>query len=142
MKRQSQASKPLHSLRSLALQLPETEEGIACAGTALERRTIKVRKKAFTFIGSSDLMLKLDQSLAEATRLASANPNITVGAHGWVTVKFGAGESPPLSCLSTWLEESYRLFAPGQQDATSAAGTSPVKKTPKATKLKTSRRSK
>ena len=32
-------------LRAFALSLPDAEEGVACEGTTLEKRTIKVGKK-------------------------------------------------------------------------------------------------
>lgn len=130
MKRQTS---PLQAMRTQALQLPETEEGIACAGTSLEKRTIKVGKKAFVFIGAQDVMLKLDQSLPEATRLAATNPgSVKAGAGGWVTVKFADRQPVSDDQLSQWLEESYRLFAPKQAGAKSpsktTAATRPVKK--------------
>jgi hypothetical protein len=125
----------LQVLRSAALGYPETEEGIACEGTPLEKRTVKVRNKAFLFLGAKDAMLKLSDSLAEANELAERAPGrCKVGAHGWVTVAFGEPESPPLELLLRWIDESYRLLAPktllaglpsAKQEATSA------RKTPK-----------
>lgn len=58
------------ALRKLALRYPDAEEGVACEGTAIEKRTVKAGKKAFVFLGVSDVLLKLDESLPEATRLA------------------------------------------------------------------------
>jgi hypothetical protein len=104
---------PLEALRSVALRYPEAEEGVACEGTAAEKRTIKVRGKAFLFLGVSDAMLKLRSSLAEATSLASAEPTgYRVGAHGWVAITFGDTASPALDRLVRWVDESYRLLAP------------------------------
>lgn len=118
MKRQLQTSSPLQMLRTQALQFPDVEEGIACAGTVLEKRTIKVRQKAFVFIGTKDVMLKLDQSLVEATKVAAANPgSVKVGGHSWTTVTFADGESVPMDLVSKWLHESYRLFAPKESSA-------------------------
>ena len=103
------------ALRELAKGYPESHEGIACAGTAVERRTFKARNKAFLFLGATDAMFKLGASLTEATRLASKEPDrIRVGANGWVKVIFssdGSG-SPPLDVLERWIDESYRLLAP------------------------------
>jgi hypothetical protein len=97
-----------------ALKLPEAEEGIACAGTSLEKRTIKARGKAFLFLGQCDAMLKLGDSLGEATALASKQPDrCKVGAHGWVTVALSP-DLLPLEILQRWIEESYRLLAPKQ----------------------------
>jgi hypothetical protein len=98
----------------MALRLPEAQEGVACEGTAAERRTITVRGKAFLFLGASDARLKLHDSLAEATDLAAREPRrYEVGAHGWVKVTFG-GASLPVDTLARWIEESYRLLAPSQ----------------------------
>lgn len=104
----------LHAkLLNAALALPETEEGIACAGTALEKRTIKVRKKAFLFLSAKDAMLKLSESLPVAEDLAAAEPErYKVGAHGWTTITFGDGKSLPSAQHVKWVKESYSLFAP------------------------------
>ena len=112
MKRNSRSiDKPAQTLRSLALQFPAAEEGIACAGTASEKRTIKVRGKAFLFLGANDLMLKVRDSLPEATDAASrAAGEVVVGIRGWITVK--NLDLIPLAQLVRWLHESYRLFAP------------------------------
>src|SRR5262245_12425822 len=115
MKRQSRTSSPTQALRKTALAYPETEEGVACEGTSLEKRTIKVRGKAFLFLGKSDAMLKLGDSLHEATKLSSQLPgSCQVGAHGWVKLTFGESASPPAVLLARWVEESYRLLAPKQ----------------------------
>ena len=37
----------LSTLRQRALCLPDVSEGVACEGTALEKRTLKVHGKAF-----------------------------------------------------------------------------------------------
>jgi hypothetical protein len=107
-------------LRTAALALPNVEEGIACAGTSLEKRTLKIRGKAFLFLAQSDAMLKLSDSLPTATKLATAHPDqLKVGAHGWTTLRF-AITSLPLSTLQSWIVESYQLFAPaGPGKATS-----------------------
>jgi hypothetical protein len=70
----STVNDPYSVLRSLALSCPKTKEGIACAGTALEKRTIKVRGKAFLFLGGKDATLKLADSLPQATQLARQQP--------------------------------------------------------------------
>jgi hypothetical protein len=102
----------LQALRAAALKLPGVEVGIACAGTALEKRTLKVRGKAFLFLGPKDAMLKLQDSLPQAVTLAAREPGrFKVGAHGWTTVVFGDDNSVPLDLLLPWAEESYLLFA-------------------------------
>ena len=64
----------MQALRSLALRYPGAQEGIACNGNSLEKRTIKAGGKAFLFLGPRDAMLKLRDSLPEATRLARELP--------------------------------------------------------------------
>jgi hypothetical protein len=118
------------AVRDAAMRLADVEEGIACAGTSLEKRTVKVRGKAFLFFGSADLMLKLRDSLDAASDLMAREPeHYRVGAHGWVTVAL-AGE-PPLTLLLKWVDESYRLFAPKQ-----GVASKPAKKSAKVAKGK------
>ena len=106
---------PTETLRRVALRYPEAEEGVACEGTAAEKRTIKARGKAFLFLGATGAMLKLRESLTEAAGLAAAEPDrYRVGAHGWVTITFGDTESPAVDLLVRWVDESYRLLAPKQ----------------------------
>ena len=101
------------TLQKLALRYPEAQEGIACAGTALESKTIKVGNKAFLFLGEKDVRLKLGESLAEAAKLAAKVPGrYEVGVHGWVKLTFSNDETPPLDLLKRWIDESYRLLAP------------------------------
>jgi hypothetical protein len=122
----------------LALRYPKAEEGIACAGTALEKRTVKARSKAFLFLGTADAMVKLGDSLAEAARLAATEPDrYKVGTHGWVTVTFGGEESPPLDLLERWIDESYRLLAPKQLVALLPVRGLPTGDAPKAATRKT-----
>jgi hypothetical protein len=128
------------TLRELALKYPETEEGIACAGTALEKRTIKVRNKAFLFLGKADVMLKLRDSLTEAAKLAAKAPDVyKAGANGWVTVKLDAGASPSLDVLARWIDESYRLLAPKQLTAVLPATGLPTRKPKRPTTSKPSK---
>jgi hypothetical protein len=97
-------------LRKLALRHPDVEEGVACAGTALEKRTVKARKKAFVFLGVGDIMLKLRESLPEATRCTAREPaRYKVGANGWVKATFTDDEPPVFDLLEKWIAESYRL---------------------------------
>lgn len=110
------ANVTVQALRALALHYPETEEAIACQGTALEKSSFKARSKAFLFLGgagaSFNVMVKLRVSLAEATELAAKQPGCyKVGAHGWVTAAFD-NQSPPPGLLERWIDESYRLLAP------------------------------
>lgn len=106
---------PLQALRKLALEHPDVEEGIACAGTAIEKRTVKAHNRAFVFLGLSDLMVKLDESLGDARELAAKSPErYHVGAHGWVTARFDDAAPPALDRLGRWIAESYRIATAGR----------------------------
>jgi hypothetical protein len=99
------------ALKKIALGLPETEEGIACKGTAIESAVYKSRKKSFLFIGADLARLKLDASIAEAKKLAKAKPgSCEVGSQGWVAVPLGP-EAPPLDVLQRWVGESYEVVS-------------------------------
>jgi hypothetical protein len=98
-------------LLEYALRLPQTEEGVACEGTALESHTVKTNKKAFLFLRATEARLKLAASLKEAAALAAQDANrYSVGAHGWVLVKFEDSSDYPLDILKRWVKESYLLF--------------------------------
>jgi hypothetical protein len=100
------------ALRKLALRHAGVEEGIACPGTAMERHTMKAGKKAFLFFGSGDALVKLEASLAEAKKLAKAEPKrYRAGANGWVKLMFTADEPPKLDVLARWIAESHALVA-------------------------------
>jgi hypothetical protein len=118
---------PLDALRTIALRYPEAEEGIACAGTAAERRTIKARNKAFVFLGRADIMVKLRGSLPEASALAAQDGNrCKAGANGWVKLTWSADAHAPVELLARWIDESYRLLAPKQLVALLPAGGVPT----------------
>jgi hypothetical protein len=99
------------TLARFALGLAGVEESIACAGTVIEKRTAKVRGKAFLFLGPSDAMLKLRELLPEASKLAKKDPRIRAGAGGWVSVRWAEGAPPPLPLMKRWIRESHALFA-------------------------------
>lgn len=118
-------SKTMKALRAAAMKLPGVEEGVACEGTAIEKRTVKVNGKAFLFLGTGDAMLKLDGSLTAATKLAEKTPaRYRVGKGGWVKIVFTDDDAPPIPLISKWIAESHAL-----------AGAAPTTKT-KATKKK------
>ena len=93
-------------LRAIALALPDVEQGLACAGTALESRTYNVRKKSFLFVSNSQARLKLDASAAEARKLGFG-----VGANGLVTLPLE--QLPVAAVVKRWISESYGLIAEG-----------------------------
>jgi hypothetical protein len=110
MRRRTATVSSIEAMRAFALTLPSVEEGVACAGTALESRTLKARGKAFLFLGKKDVRLKLGASASEAKRLGAE-----VGAHGWT--KFAVAEAPPPDVVERWIDESYRLLAPAKPAA-------------------------
>jgi hypothetical protein len=116
----------MQALRSFALKLPETETGIACAGTAVECETVKVGGKAFLFLGKPILRLKLKESIAEAEGFASCK----LGAGGWTAIDSSGDDVPALAVLKRWVEESYGLQAPkkGVKRANSATMKAGVRK--------------
>ena len=98
------------ALRTFALRLAETEEGIACKGTLLESRTIKTRGKAFLFLRPTEARLKLGASLKEAAARAAKSPDrCVVGTGGWVKLKLDDA-SDPLDVYRRWIAESHALF--------------------------------
>ena len=102
----------MNSLVKLARRHSDVQEGIACKGTALERRTFTVNKKVFLFLGSNDLMLKLADSLPDTNKRASrSDDRIKVGKNGWVKIVWDDASELPLDVLPRWIEESYQLFA-------------------------------
>ena len=89
---------------AIALALPDVEEGVSCAGTALESRTFRVKQKAFLFVSKKELRLKLAASLADAKKRG-----FEAGAGGWV--KLPLEELPGDAILKAWIRESHALFA-------------------------------
>jgi hypothetical protein len=111
-RRKSPANEPGNTLRELALRHPGVDEGVACEGTVIEKRTLKVGGKAFLFLGPRDAMLKLRESLSEATRLEKAEPErYRAGAGGWVKVSFVPDAPADLALLAKWIAESHRVLA-------------------------------
>ena len=109
------------SLGSIALALPGVDEGIACAGTALESRTYRVGTKAFLFVSAKCARFKLSASTAEAKRLGC-----DVGANGWVKLALEA--MPSASVVRRWIVESHGLVAGSPVAAKSRARTRTTKR--------------
>lgn len=99
----------------VAAGMAGVEEGIACAGTAIESRTYKLKERAFVFVRPGNIMLKLGPSLAEAAAMAKrATPpgSLKAGAGGWVTITRGCAEVSA-AMVTQWVKESHGLFAAG-----------------------------
>jgi predicted DNA-binding protein (MmcQ/YjbR family) len=100
------------ALRKLGLSLPETTEDFPWG-----HRTLKVKGKAFVFMGSDDdgfgLSVKLLESGSAALSLPFAEPTgYGLGKSGWVSAKFAPRADVPVELLERWLVESYRAVAP------------------------------
>ena len=102
-------SSPFHMTRiaAVALALPGVEQGIACAGTALESRTYRVNRKAFLFVSKDHARFKLDRSIADARKRGA-----DVGGGGWT--KVALDELPPPAVLKRWIAESHGLMSGGR----------------------------
>jgi predicted DNA-binding protein (MmcQ/YjbR family) len=112
------------SLRETALGYPGAYEEFPWGDRAL-----KVNKKVFAFLIADEkglsLSLKLPVSNAMALMLPFATPTgYGLGKSGWVSARFGPGDTPPLSLLRQWLEESYRAIAPKKLVAQLTGGAS------------------
>src|SRR5262245_43774043 len=128
------ASKHSLALREVALRHADVVEGVACEGTVIEKRTLKVDGKAFLFLGPGDAMLKLAESAAEAARLSQDEPGrYRIGSGGWTKITFGPDAPPDLAVLARWIAESYRQYA-GADAATASKGAA---RKPKPTAKKT-----
>lgn len=104
----------MQALRKFALRLPNTEEGVACEGTALESRTIRTGNKAFLFLRPKDARLKLAGSLKEAAARAAKEPDrYVVGTGGWILVKFNDA-TDSIGVLERWIAESHTLLGAGK----------------------------
>jgi predicted DNA-binding protein (MmcQ/YjbR family) len=100
------------ALREAGMGYPEVTEDFPWG-----HRTLKVKGKAFVFMGISEeglfLSVKLPQSNGAALMLPFAQPTgYGLGKSGWVSANFGARDTPPLEMLRQWLDESYRAVAP------------------------------
>jgi predicted DNA-binding protein (MmcQ/YjbR family) len=112
----SSAARTAEALRVYALGLPEAHEDFPWG-----ERVAKVRGKVFVFFGRDP---GADGGLGFSVKLPVSGPRVLLevpdavptgyglGKAGWVTLRFGPGEVPPLEVLQAWVEESYRAVAP------------------------------
>ena len=100
-------------LRAYALTFPEAYEEFPWG-----HRAMKVKKKAFLFMGTDEngrfsISVKLPHSRDMATDLPFTEPTgYGLGKSGWVTASFADGNPIPLDRMAEWVEESYRAVAP------------------------------
>jgi predicted DNA-binding protein (MmcQ/YjbR family) len=112
------AKKTLESLelelRDYAMTFPEVVED-----SPWGHRAMKVRKKAFVFLGGEanqdelSMSVKLPHSRDMAADLPFAEPTgYGLGKSGWVTARFKKVSDVPVDLMKAWIKESYRAIAP------------------------------
>ncbi|HVG58653.1 MAG TPA: MmcQ/YjbR family DNA-binding protein [Hyalangium sp.] len=116
------------ALRDLALTYPGAHEDFPWG-----HRALKVKGKAFLFMGSEDgglgLSVKLPHSNSAALMMPFATPTgYGLGKSGWVSASFPKGQQPPMEMLRQWVDESYRAVAPKKLAAQIGAGSVPERK--------------
>ena len=101
-------------LRDFAMTYPECTED-----SPWGYRAMKVKGKAFVFLGGEKNMkelsmsVKLPQSRDMAADLPFAEPTgYGLGKSGWVTARFTKISEVPMDLLKKWIDESYRAIAP------------------------------
>ncbi len=109
---QSNSDRAVQAMRRAALRPADVQESVACKGTAIESATFKVGGRAFLFLRSGRVMVRLDRSQKEASRLAGKKPACyKVGSGGWTTVTFEDPKDVSIKLLERWISESYRVLA-------------------------------
>lgn len=113
------------ALRDFALTYPGAHEDFPWG-----HRALKVKGKAFMFMGAEDgslgLSVKLPHSNAAALMMPFATPTgYGLGKSGWVSASFPKGQQPPMEMLRQWVDESYRAVAPKKLVAQIGAGSVP-----------------
>lgn len=112
LKEQSKPDRAVEALRRAALRQAGVEESVACKGTPLESATFKVNGRAFLFLKVGRAMVKLDESVPDASTLASHKPQYyKVGSGGWTTVVWKDPKDVSVEHMKKWVGESYRVFA-------------------------------
>lgn len=100
------------ALRAYGLAFPEAVEDFPWE----DHPVLKVRGKIFAFLGEEDgfsLTVKLPVSRDFAETFDFAAPaGYGLGQSGWISCRFGAGETVDLDLLKRWIAESYRAVAP------------------------------
>ncbi|PTL82877.1 MmcQ/YjbR family DNA-binding protein [Vitiosangium sp. GDMCC 1.1324] len=125
------------ALREAGMSYPEVTEDFPWG-----HRTLKVKGKAFIFMGLStegfSLSVKLPESNGAALMLPFVQPTgYGLGKSGWVSANFGARDTPPLDMLRKWLDESYRAVAPKKLVAQLGGTTAPKTDKPEAAPART-----
>ena len=100
-------------LRRHGLAFPEAVEDFPVG----PHRAEGARNKTFVWLDESDGALSLTVKLPVSRDFAlvfdfAAPAGYGLGRSGWISCRFGAGETPDLDLLKRWLAESYRAVAP------------------------------
>ena len=82
-----------------------------------EHDDLAVKDKTFAFMSVAgqplSISCKIPASRAEVLKHPFSQPTgYGLGKSGWVTMKFGAGDTPPVDLLKRCILESYRAVAP------------------------------
>lgn len=110
--RQSSSDRAMQAMRRAALRHADVEESVACKGTAIESSRFKVGGRAFLFLRSGRVMVRLDRSQKEASSLAEKKPkSYKVASGGWTTVSFEDPKDVAIKLLEKWISESYGVAA-------------------------------
>jgi predicted DNA-binding protein (MmcQ/YjbR family) len=135
------------ALRDFALGYPGTHEDMPWG-----HRAIKVKGKAFLFMGHErgglGLSVKLPHSNSAALMMPFATPTgYGLGKSGWVSADFPRTEKPPMDLLRQWVDESYRAIAPkklvdqiGQGASEKAGAPAPAKASAASKKIAASKK--
>ena len=113
------------ALRDYGMSFPEVTEDFPWG-----HRTLKVKKKAFVFMGSDEkgfgLSVKLPESGQAALSLPFTEPTgYGLGKSGWVSANFPPKTEVPFELLKNWLRESYVAVAPKKLAALVGGGAVP-----------------
>lgn len=92
------------------LALPNVEQGIACEGTVLESRTLKVNGRAFLFLSPKKAYFKLGDSYAEAQAAGKKSSVVVPGGGGWTSLMWDGDCPVSDAVLRKWVKESYGLM--------------------------------
>ncbi len=115
------------ALRDYGMSFPEVTEDFPWG-----HRTLKVKKKAFVFMGNDEnggfsLSVKLPESGQAALSLPFTEPTgYGLGKSGWVSAAFAPKVAIPVELLKSWLRESYLAVAPKKLAAQVGGGAVPV----------------
>ena len=105
---------PTNEICDKALTYNDVETGTSCNQTFFKAKKAKTK---FLFIGPGakgigyKAMLKLDDSISQAQKLAIKEPDRyqSPAKAGWVTVRFTNENPIPKAIWEKWLDESYKI---------------------------------